>query len=131
MYSFNPQTFFFIAYMSAIVAHSFDQAWQDLDPNPDHWALCDILISQLSSPSFAVPVAHPDQEGAKAYAQVLLLPSTASISTTDRAFLELRDAGRIFGASEPIALPNPHNLTAYLVLRPDDPACSAACHQKF
>jgi len=117
--------------MSAIVVHSFDQTWQDLDLNPDHRALCDILISQLGSPSFAVPVTHPDQEGAKAYAQVLLLPSTASIAATDRAFLELQDAGRLINASEPIALPNPHNLTAYLVLRPDDPACSAACHQKL
>lgn len=117
--------------MNAIAANSFDQAWQDLDPSPSPWALCDVLVAQLSSPSFAVPVAHPGQEGAKAYAQVLLLPSTASTQATDTAFLQLQLEGRLINASEPIALPSPHNLTAYLVLRPDDPACSAARHQEL
>jgi len=129
VYTLTPQTFFFIGYMSAIVAHSFDRAWQDLAPIPTHRALRDVLALQLGSPSFAVPVAHPDNEGAKAYAQVLFLPSTASPEATDAAFRQLRDAGRLIAAAGRIAVSCPHNLTAYLVLRPDDPACSAACHQ--
>jgi hypothetical protein len=113
-------------------------AWQDLPLRPSADDLYAVLLLQLGSPSFSVPVAHPSKEGAKAYAQVLLVPSTAIAGEVIAALRRLLAEGSVLfvrglenGTISDHAMSCPHNLTAILVLRSNDPACPAACHPKL
>jgi hypothetical protein len=124
--------------MSTKAMPALDSTWQDLPLRPDADDLCAVLLLQLGSPSFSVPVAHPSKEGAKAYAQVLFVPSTAVADEVIAAFRRLLAEGDVLfvrglenGTIDDHAMSCPHNLTAILVLRSVDPACPAACHPKL
>jgi len=112
-------------------------ASRSLPVSPTHEELLADLVTQLGFPSFVVPVAHPYKPGSKAYAQALFLPATAS-HLAPSVFEALRGSGQILDAPgvteqqiSDCALSLQHNLIAVLVLRPDDPARSAASHAQL
>lgn len=103
-----------------------DRTWQAFPLDPSEQDLRALLTHQLDSPSFAVPIAHPAEPAAKAFAQVLFVPAhCCEHDHFCEALNGLSDEGRILPIISLVQRIQSINLAYVLVIRPDDPALTA------